>query len=264
MFLVDVHAHLNHAWFKEDLPAVIERARVAGVKAIVLNGVNQATNEEVLALAKQYDVLKPALGLYPVDAVNVKIDSPDESGLKKEKVDVDATLAFIEQHKNEIVAIGEVGLDYKWVTEPALLKQMKEIFQRIIDLAEKIKKPLIVHSRKAEADVLDMLESSNCKRVVMHSFGGRKSLMKRGAELGFSFSIPPVVKRLRHFETVIDIVNINQLLTETDAPYLSPVAGQRNEPAFVIESIKKIAEIKKFTVEEVANNVWLNYQKLFT
>ncbi len=262
MLLVDVHAHLNHALFANDLDVVLSRAKEAGVRAVVVNGVNHATNQEVLELAKKYDIIKPALGLYPVDALG--LTEPEGSGLKRdEKVDVDQTLDFIEKNKENIVAIGEVGLDYKLVQEPALLKQMKEVFQRIIELAKKLDKPLIVHSRNAEADVVEMLATSNCKKVVLHCFAGRKSVIKRAAELGFSFSVPPVVKRLQHFQTLIEMVNINQLLTETDAPWLGPIAGQRNEPANVLETIRIIAEIKKFAIEEVANNVWMNYQRLF-
>ena len=97
----------------------------------------------------------------------------------------------------------------------------------------------------------------------MHSFGGKKSLIKRAADLGFSFSVPPVITRLQHFETLVGLVDISQLLTETDAPYLSPYAGERNEPAFVKETIKKIAEIKNMTEDDVANNIYMNYTNVF-
>ena len=108
-----------------------------------------------------------------------------------------------------------------------------------------------------------MLESSKLKKVILHSFGGRKTLMKRAADNGWSFSVPAVITRLQHFETLVSLVNINQLLTETDAPWLSPVKLQRNEPMNVLESIKQIAKIKKFNVEETADSVFLNYQRMF-
>ena len=88
-------------------------------------------------------------------------------------------------------------------------------------------------------------------------------LIKKAADLGYFFSIPPVVKRLQDFEVVIDIVPMSQLLTETDSPWLSPLVDQRNEPSFVIESIKKIAEGKRLVIEEAANQVFMNYQRLF-
>ncbi len=263
MLLVDVHAHLNHSRFNTDLSAVIARAQQAGVKAIIVNGVNHSTNQEVLALAKQCPIIKPALGLYPTDAIGFSSDATEEQGLARQFTPVDDTLEFIRKHKADIIAIGEVGIDYKEANAPDQITQQKVVFQKIIALAEQIKKPLIVHSRNAESDVIDLLQSSSCNKVVMHCFGGRKTLVRKATDAGFYFSIPPVCQRLQHFSMVIAEVPLNQLLTETDAPYLSPVAGQRNEPANVLESIKKIAEIKKFTPEEVANNVWMNYQKLF-
>jgi len=130
-------------------------------------------------------------------------------------------------------------------------------------VVERIKKPIVIHSRKAELECIEMLESSKIKKIVMHSFGGKKSLIKRAADLGFSFSIPPVITRLQHFETLVGMVDISQLLTETDAPYLSPYAGERNEPAFVKETIKKIAEIKNMTEDDVANVIYMNYTNVF-
>ena len=262
MLLVDVHCHLNHERFKDDVDQVIERAKQAGVKAIICNGVNSATNKEVLKLAEKYNIVKPSLGIYPIDALNIQLPHLDEVGLTKDKfLDVDKEIKFIEKNKNKIIAIGEVGLDFKYLKEHE--QKQRENFQKIIDLAKRIDKPLIVHSRNAEQTVLEMLESNNVKKVVLHSFGGRKSLIKKGTELGYHFSIPPVVKRLQHFEIVISLVPLIQLLTETDAPWLSPYPEKRNEPSFVIESIKKIAEVKKMTEEEVANNVFMNYQQLF-
>jgi TatD DNase family protein len=94
-------------------------------------------------------------------------------------------------------------------------------------------------------------------------FCGKKSLIEKAAKLGFYFSIPTNIIRAANFQELVKMVNINQLLTETDSPFLSPFKGIKNEPAFVIESVKKIAEIKGFTVEDTANNIWLNYQRLF-
>ena len=263
MELVDIHCHLNHEKFSKDLDKVIERAKKADVKVIITAGVNVPTNREALELAKKYDIVKCSLGIYPIDALNIKIDALDEVGLTRqtEPFDVDKELEFIKKNKKDIVAVGECGMDFKYLKDYE--KQQRKNFQKVIHTAEKIKKPIIVHSRSAEEACIEMLESSKLKKVVMHCFGGRKALIKRAADNGYTFSIPPVIKRLQHFETVVSLVNINQLLTETDAPWLSPEAGVRNEPKNVLESIKKIAEIKKFTVEETANSVFLNYQRMF-
>ncbi len=249
MLLVDVHAHLDHCKFKQDLDKVIENAKKNNVKTIINNGINPEKNRATLELAKKYDVIKAALGLYPTDAIKLK-----EEEIANE-------LEFIKKNKDKIVAIGEIGLDYHWN-----LKQhdkQKEIFEKIINLAEKIKKPLIVHSRKAEEDVIDILESSKIKKVVLHCFSGSISLVNKAYDLGYYFSIPTNVVRSNHFQEIVKIININRIVTETDSPYLSPFSGQRNEPSNVLYSIKKIAEIKNMDAEEVANNIWMNYKNLF-
>lgn len=263
MNLVDIHCHLNHDRLKDNLDNVIKRAKETGVKVIITSGVNVPTNREVLKLAEKYDIVKCSLGIYPIDALNIHIEALDEVGLTRqaEPFDVDKELEFIEKNKHNIVALGECGMDFKYLKEHE--KKQRENFQKVINTVEKIKKPIIVHSRSAEEACIEMLESSNLKKIIMHSFGGRKSLIKRAADNGYTFSIPPVITRLQHFETVVSLVNISQLLTETDAPWLSPVPGVRNEPKNVIESVKRIAKIKKFTVEETANSIFLNYQRMF-
>ncbi|MBU2561624.1 MAG: TatD family hydrolase [Nanoarchaeota archaeon] len=255
VLLVDVHAHLD--LFKDDLDGVIARAKAAGVKVIIANGVDSQTNRVVLDLAKKYDIVKPALGIYPPDALQQEVDVGDYP-IQLKPYDVDEELAFIE--KSEPVALGEVGLDYKTGKDIA---GQKELFQKFIDLSKKLDIPLIVHSRKAEQVVIDMLDASGAKKVVLHCFSGKKSLIKRAAGKGWSFSIPTNVVRSEHFQNMINMVHISQLLTETDAPLLSPFPGQRNEPAFVLESLKKIAELKGLTVEDAANAVFQNYQNLF-
>ena len=260
--LVDVHCHLDHELFKNDLAETLQRARTAGVKVIITSGVNPAANRIALELADKYKPLvKCALGLYPIDALGLE---PDESGLASSGTfDVDEELAFIAKNKDKIAAVGEAGLDYKVVNDPVLIKKQQENFKKIIALCEKIKKPLIIHSRKAEKDCIDILETSKLKKVNLHCFEGNKNLIKRATDLGYSFSIPTHIVRLQHFQTLGATVPIDHLLTETDAPWLTPFPGKRNEPAHVLETIKKIAEIKGFTIDETANSIFMNYQRMF-
>jgi TatD DNase family protein len=248
MMLVDVHAHLDE--FDEgELGVLMEKAQKIGLKTVITNGTNPRTNRTCLALAEKYKLVKPALGLYPTNALEMK---PEE---------IDAELEFIAKSKNEIVAVGEVGLDYYWITDKN--EQQKEIFAKIIKLCEKLKKPIIVHSRKAEEDVVAMLEKSKIKHIIMHCFGGRLSLVKRCRDYGWYFSIPANIGRSSHFQRIVEEVPISQLLTETDSPYLSPVGKSRNDPTNVLESVKKIAEIKKLDPEECSKLIYMNYQKIF-
>jgi TatD DNase family protein len=252
MILVDVHAHLDFPEIEEELDAIIERARKAGVKTIITNSVAPKSMRRTLEIAEKYDIVKAALGLYPPDALE------KESG-KKNRIDI-RELDFIEKNNKIIIAVGECGLDYYNGKDK---ETQIELFKGQVDIAKRYNKPMIVHSRKAEEDVIRILEESGHKKVVLHCFCGKKGLIRKAAELGFYFSIPANIVRASNFQELVKIVNINQLLTETDSPFLSPFKGIKNEPAFVIESVKKIAEIKGFTVEDTANTIWMNYQRLF-
>src|SRR3989338_5194977 len=220
---------------------------------------NHEKNQKILDLCKKVNIIKPAFGLYPLDAPNV-ICNEDAKDFSKSKVDVDTTLKFIEKNKNNIIAIGEVGIDFKFSEDE---EHQVENFKKIIDLAKKIRKPLIVHSRKAEKLVIDLLEDAKFFKVDMHCFSGKKSLVKRGAELGLFFSIPANIIKSDQFQMNAKLLPLQSILTETDAPWLSPYAGKMNEPAFIKDAVEKIAELKKLTVEETANAIFQNYQTLF-
>jgi len=248
--IVDIHAHMDYEAFEKDLDEVLKRAKQAGVSAIINNGTHPASNRKTLELAKKYPIIKAALGYYPLHAIEVSQEEFEEE------------LKFIESQKENIIAIGEVGLDFHRDKNPDNFEKQKKCFQKIIELSEKIKKPLIVHSRGCEEIAFDMVKSSNAK-AVMHCFGGKSSLAKRIADEGYHFSIPCNVVRSKSFQKLVKSVNINQIFTETDAPYLSPVPETRNEPANIKESIKKIAELKGFTEEDTENNLFLNYQRFF-
>lgn len=257
--LVDVHAHLDHPLLEKRLDEVIKNAKAAGVKSIITNGINPETNRKTLEIAKKYDIVKAALGIYPQDAL--KRETSDETyPIGFTEYDADKEIEFIEKHKKQIVAIGEVGLDYHNGSEK---EKQKKIFEKIIELSKRIDKPLIVHSRKAEEDVIALLEKHGAKKVVMHCFSGNKKLVQRVSKNGWTFSIPTNVVRAENFQSIVKEVPLSQILTETDAPYLSPFKDKTNEPAHITESIKKIAEIKGMTTQDVAQNIYMNYQKLF-
>lgn len=253
--LFDVHAHLEHPLLETDLDDVIKRAKTAGVKVIIANGIDKETNRKVLDISNKYDMVKPALGIYPPDALSAE---EAESDWISGKINADEEINFINQQ--DIVAIGEAGLDYKYGKDK---ERQKDILNKLIQIAKNKNIPIIIHSRKAELDTIDLLEKSGHKKVIMHCFCGRKHLIKRAADLGYYFSIPCSIVKTEHFQTLVSLVHISQLLTETDAPYLSPFKDKTNEPAFVLETVKKIAEIKGMTVEDTANNLFMNYQKLF-
>lgn len=244
--LIDIHCHLDYPPLNDDLDKVIDNAKKAGLKVILTSGTNPQSNRKVLEIAEKYDIVKPCLGLYPV---------------QENKFNADEEISFIEKNRNKITAVGEVGMDYFLVRDD--LGEQKALFEKIISLVEKINKPIIVHSRKAEADCVNMLESSKLKKIVMHCFSGRKSLVKKVIDNGWFLTIPASVVRSQQFQDNAKTAPITQLFCETDSPYLSPFKDRSNEPAFVAESYKKIAEIKGMELKEVVNNVWMNWQKTF-
>lgn len=264
MNLVDVHCHLNHALYKEDLDAVIKRAKEAGVKVILCSGVNPPGNRQVLELAQKYPkIVKACLGIYPIDALGL---SEGETGLPRQTVAINLKeeFEFIKKNKDKIIGIGEIGMDFHWDKEHHA--QQEENFRKIIRFAIELKQPIVIHSRKAEKECIDVLEQEIKNKdisVVMHCFSGNKKLIQRAAGLGYYFSIPANIIKLQHFQTLVEMVDLKQLLTETDGPWLSPYSQGHNEPAFVAEAIKKIAEIKKLTEKEVADQIWENYLAVF-
>jgi len=253
--LVDIHAHLEDSSFDNDLDEVIERAKKANVRCIINSGTNQKRNERSLELSKRYDIVRASLGLYPTEVI------------KNSEEELQKQIEFIEKNKNKIVAIGEIGLDYYEIKNSKSINkikdQQKKLFEKLISLAEKTNLPVIIHSRKAEQDVLDILESSNLRRVIMHCFSGNMKLVKRIEENGYFASIPPIIAFSTHFQKVVETLPSTQLLTETDAPYLSPVKGERNEPSNIAYTIDSISQIKKVTKEEVEKIIFMNFQKLF-
>ena len=257
MYLVDVHAHLDNEKFASDLPAVIGRWKANGVVAVIAQGLNHESNVKTLELAKRDPTIKVALGLYPCEATAVRAR---DGYVRSTSVGVVETLRFIQEHADEIVAIGEVGLDLQ---ESDDIEAQRDVLRAIIRLAKRIHKPVILHSRKAEKEVLDLLEEEGMARAVLHCFTGSRKLLERGVRMGLFFSIPTSVVRNQQFRENAALVPIGQLLTETDAPYMAPMKDLRNEPANVRDAIAAIAEIKRLDPTEAANAIYHNYQKLF-
>ena len=256
--LADVHSHLDHPLLIDKIDEIVQRARNAGLKQIITNGINPETNRKCLELSRKYEIVKCAMGLYPRNPLKEETES-GEYPLKIADFDVDAEIAFIRKNKDSIVAISEVGLDFVHGKD----SQQVEDFEKMIALAEELKKPIVVHSRKAELECIEMLESSANKKIIMHCFSGKKHLAKRAADNGWFLTVPTIVVRSQQFQDIAKNVPISQLFCETDSPYLSPYKEQCNEPAFVIESYNRIADIKDMEIIEVINNIYMNWQRVF-
>ncbi len=251
--LFDTHVHLNDKKYEEDLVEVITRAQDEGVSKMLVVGYDARTNKLAIELADKYDFIYAAVGWHPVDAIYL----------------TDELFAQLEEQVNhpKVVAIGECGLDYHWDTSPHDVQ--KEVFIRQIRLAQLINKPLIIHTRESINDTLDILKTYQADKVggVMHCYSGSVEMAREFIKLNFKISLagPVTFTNGRKPQSVAKEIPLEDLLIETDAPYLTPHPnrGKRNEPLYVSLVAKKIAELKEITYEEVCEQTMKNACKLF-
>ncbi|MCA0151267.1 MULTISPECIES: TatD family hydrolase [Rossellomorea] len=251
--LFDTHVHLNAEQFDEDLEEVLSRAREAGVEKMVVVGFDRPTINRAMELIGQYDFLYAAIGWHPVDAIDMN----------------DEDLAWIEelsQHP-KVVAIGEMGLDYHWDKSPKDVQ--KEVFRKQIQLAKKVKLPIVIHNREATQDIVDILREEGAEEVggIMHCFSGSPEIAQECVEMNFYISLggPVTFKNAKKPKDVAKEIPLEKLLIETDCPYLAPhpYRGKRNEPAYVKLVAEQIAELKEVSLEEVERITTENAIKLF-
>jgi TatD DNase family protein len=251
--LFDTHAHLNADQFEEDVADVIRRAQAEGVSNIVVVGFDEKTIKGALKLAEEYDFIYAAVGWHPVDAIDMK----------------DEHIIWLEELAShpKVVALGEMGLDYYWDKSPKDIQ--KEVFRRQIQLAKKVKLPIIIHNRDAHEDIVKILKEENASEIggIMHCFGGSYEIAKQCIEMNFyiSFGGPVTFKNAKRPKEVVKDLPLDRLLIETDCPYLAPhpYRGKRNEPSYVKLVAETIAEIKEMTYEEVVQITNQNAKKLF-
>ena len=261
MKLIDVHAHLDDERIFKDLDKIIENLKEKD-GLVISSGVNHKTNRINLEISKKYKNVFVSAGFYPLDSIAEKIKIEKDDDLRKiEPFSVDEEINFIRENKEEFIAIGEIGMDFSFASQ--YKKEQEEVFKKLLNFANEIDKPVIIHSRKAELECIEILEKLKMKKVLMHCFSGKKSLIRKCVQNGWFLTVPPVLLRLDHFKMMAEIVPLENLLTETDAPYLSPLKGEINYPWNVEISIKEIAKIKKISEEKVAEKILENAKKLF-
>lgn len=260
---VDVHTHLTHEAFLRDADEVAVRAHRAGLACVIVNGLEPVSNRQVLSLCERHDHLYPALGIYPVDAVASKIDRGawKHSFAPPEVFDVDGEIDFIDSVAGTLVAFGECGLDQYWVMDQA--REQERVLERFCELARKHDKPLIVHTRKAEQRCFEILQHAGIEKANFHCFGGKVKLAKKIAEAGYYLSIPTVVVRSEAFQQQLRALPLDRVLTETDAPYMGPEQGKRNEPSTVVRAVSVMAQVVGIREEAMAQVIRDNCRRLF-
>jgi TatD DNase family protein len=252
--LVDSHCHLDFPDFDADRDAIVERARSAGVGTMVTISTRVKRFAELKAITSRYKRIYCSIGTHPHHA--------------DEELDVTAEdLARIAEDPM-VVAIGEAGLDYHYDNAPR--EAQEEGFRRHIAAARMTQLPLVIHARDADADIARILRDEMGKGAfpaILHCFSSGRDLALAGVELGayVSFSGILTFKRSDELRAVAAEVPLDRLLVETDAPYLAPVPnrGRRNEPAYVTETAKILAEVRRVSFEAIAAATSANFFKLF-
>lgn len=252
MELFDSHAHYNDERFNQDRDELITKIYGEGVTKIINAGYSLESSKRAIEIANTYDFMYATAGISPNDI--------DE--YKKEDLEIIEKLA----KNDKVVAIGEIGLDYYWNKENKEIQ--KDVFVSQIKIANKLELPIVIHTREAIYDTLEILKNNVCdKKGVFHCCPLNKDLVREGLKLGFyiSFAGPITFKNSKNAEDIIKMVPIEKMLIETDSPYLSPepLRGKRNDSRNVKYMAQKIAEVKEITIEEVAKATYNNAKQIF-
>lgn len=253
MTFVDTHTHLYFPEYDDDREQMILRAREAGVKTFVNVGTDVDSSKMCLDYAKKYEDVYATAGIHPHDAKDATPDAMDE---------IEALLA-----EERVLALGEIGLDY--FHNHSTKETQQKVLRQFFAMYQKSSKPLVIHCRDAYEDFAQILkeEISDTVRGVMHCFSSDKETMKTFLDLGFhiSFAGPLTYKKNDELREACIACPEDRLLFETDAPFLAPQAyrGKRNETAYIVETLKLAAEIRKTSLEALGEQTTRNACRLF-
>lgn len=250
---VDSHCHLDDKRFAEDLDAVLERAETAGVTRILTIGTGDGPPEidRAVRLADRYAQVYASIGVHPHDAAKVTPGTYSD-------------LRALATH-TKVIAFGEIGLDYHYDFSPREIQ--REVFIEQLKLARAVELPITIHTREAWDDTMSILRQNWAGSGVMHCFTGDPAQANEALAMGFHLSYGGVLT-FKTAENVRDSARItpaDRLLIETDAPYLTPIPhrGKRNEPAMMVETARKLAEIRETTLDGIAALTTANFDRLF-
>lgn len=246
--MIDTHCHLD---MFDDSDAVIRRARDAGIEYLITIGSDFESNLKNLAIALNNDTVYVSVGIHPHDAKDFS----------------DETYAQIRDWTKEkkVIAIGETGLDYHYDHSPRDVQ--RDVFRKHLDLARETGLPVLIHSREASKDTLEILEKSGISKGVFHCFSGDLEMAEKVMEMGFSISLagPVTFKNAKKLVEVAREIPDDYLLVETDAPYLAPVPvrGKKNEPSYMVHTVRRLAELREVSSEDIERITTLNAKRLF-
>lgn len=258
MEFFDSHSHYNDEKFNEDREKIIKDTFESGITKFVCAGYNIPSSLFSLELSKKYEYIYSICGISPNDIPQ------SEQELWKS---IDEIIQIVkEKNSKKLVAIGEIGLDYYWNKENSDLQ--KQAFIKQIELANYMKLPIVIHSRDASVDTIDIIRNHRVKKAgIFHCCQLNQELVRQALELGYyiSFAGPITFKNSKNAPDVVKMVPLDRILIETDSPYLSPEPnrGKRNDCRNVKYVAQKIADIKEISLEEVAKKTYENAMRIF-
>tara|TARA_B100000029_G_scaffold462202_1_gene494513 strand:+ start:753 stop:1508 length:756 start_codon:yes stop_codon:yes gene_type:complete len=249
MKLIDTHCHIYYDNFKNDFDEVLKRSKQNSISKLICVGVDIESSKKSINLSEKFSQIFATVGYHPHESK-------------------EAPLNYLLEIKNllkskKVVAIGEIGLDYYYNHSDK--KTQNKIFIEQLELAKEIDKPVVIHCRDAEDDIIKGLKKVKNNYGVVHCFSGTEEFAKKLFELGFYVSFTGMITFKNELPKLIEKIPIEKIMIETDSPYLTPVPnrGKRNEPAMVKIVAEKIAEIKNISLNEVAKITTKNAEKLF-
>ena len=251
--MIDTHCHIDFEEYDKDRSEVIARAKDK-LDAVIVSGIGYGSNQGVLDLCSKYEgFIYPSFGYHPVSSQNCS-----DKELKQAH-------SHLIDNINNIVAIGEVGMDYFYVKDKALREKQKEIFLSFIEIANDYNVPLLMHVRDCEKKALNIvLDYDDIPYVVFHCYSGSLKTARRIMEKdNYFMSFSTMLCYSKAHQELIKNISLDHILTETDSPYLAMTKEERNEPANVVKAVKKIAEIQNEDIETVDSITTNNARKVF-
>lgn len=253
MTLIDSHAHYYDYEDDSWLSAIDSEKCIT-----ILNGIDSQTNLNSIELAEKSNRIKVALGFHPTyiqTKEDVKVAITEADNIRK----------YLKDNKeNNVIAIGEIGLDYYHNKEPSVHELQKKVFKEYLKIANEFKLPVIVHARNSAVDVLEILDKADMKSyVVLHCFEASVKNIEEAIKRRYYFTIPASVGRNEMFQRLVELVPTNKMLTESDAPYQGPIKGENAMPGDMRVAIDYIAEKRGLVNTEVENIIFANYMRVF-
>jgi len=248
--MIDVHCHLTYEGLDEIKESVVKEAKKV-MDAIITCGYPEDAKKALEISERHKNFVYLTLGLHPIHVV------------KMSDKEIDEYKRFVIENKQKIVAVGEIGLDFHWIKEKSKNERVKEIFIEFLELAKEVRLPVILHLRKAEKEGFEIITGEDIKEAVFHCYAGNLTLAKQIVDEGYYISLGTNLMRSKNTKKIAKKFPLDKLLTETDAPFLSPFPGKVNVPQNVQFVLERMSELRNMSVEEIDGVIMRNARELF-